>query len=65
MTDDAQLLRQYAEERAEPAFGELMARHIDLVYSAALRVAGGDRQLAQDAPRPPANFWQPSGLRRS
>src|SRR5881394_3261233 len=47
-TDDTQLLRQYAGERAEPAFGELVSRHIDLVYSAALRVAGGDRQLAQD-----------------
>ena len=48
MTDDAQLLRQYANERAEPAFGELVARHIDLVFSAALRVVGGDRHLAQD-----------------
>ena len=48
MTDDAQLLRRYMEERAEPAFGELVTRHIDLVYSAALRVVGGDRHLAQD-----------------
>src|SRR2546426_3797541 len=48
MTDDAQLLRQYTRERAEPAFGELVARHIDLVFSAALRVVGGDRHLAQD-----------------
>ena len=48
MTDDAQLLRRYTEERAEQAFGELVARHIDLVYSAALRVVGGDRHLAQD-----------------
>ena len=45
MTDDAQLLRRYTEERAEQAFGELVARHIDLVYSAALRVVGGDRQV--------------------
>src|SRR6266516_6342427 len=48
MTDDAQLLRRYTEERAEPAFGKLVARHIDLVFSAALRVVGGDRHLAQD-----------------
>jgi RNA polymerase sigma factor (sigma-70 family) len=48
MTEDSQLLRRYTEERAEPAFGELVTRHIDLVYSAALRVAGGDRHLAQD-----------------
>src|SRR5437016_2255895 len=47
-TDDAQLLRRYTEERAEPAFGKLVARHIDLVFSAALRVVGGDRHLAQD-----------------
>src|SRR2546422_6208154 len=48
MTDDAQLLRQYTRERSEPAFGELVARHIDLVFSAAVRVVGGDRHLAQD-----------------
>ena len=48
MTDDAQLLRQYTEERSEPAFGELVARHIDLVFSAAIRIVGGDRHLAQD-----------------
>src|SRR6058998_1918856 len=48
MTADSQLLRRYTEERAEPAFGELVTRHIDLVYSAALRVVGGDRHLAQD-----------------
>ena len=48
MTDDRQLLQQYTRERSESAFGELVARHIDLVYSAALRVAGGDRHLAGD-----------------
>src|SRR2546428_11175757 len=48
MTDDGQLLQQYARERSESAFGELVTRHIDLVYPAALRVAGGDRPLAQD-----------------
>ena len=49
MTDDEQLLRQYTRERSESAFGELVTRHIDLVYSAALRVANGDSHLAQDA----------------
>src|SRR5437870_6739778 len=34
---DAQLLRKYAEHGAETAFGEIVARHTNLVYSAALR----------------------------
>ena len=48
MNDDAQLLRCYVEEGSESAFGELVSRHIDLVYSAALRLVGGDAHLAQD-----------------
>ena len=48
MMDDEQLVLQYARERSESAFGELVARHIDFVYSAALRVVNGDRHLAQD-----------------
>src|SRR2546426_7114214 len=48
MADDEQLLRQYSRERSEAAFGELVRRHIDLVYSAALRVVNGDTHLAQD-----------------
>ena len=34
---DAQLLRDYAEHGTETAFSEIVARHADLVYSAALR----------------------------
>src|SRR2546422_10042480 len=34
---DAQLLREYARNGSEAAFGELVSRHADLVYSAALR----------------------------
>src|SRR5437016_2263709 len=34
---DAQLLREYANNGSETAFGELVSRHADLVYSAALR----------------------------
>jgi RNA polymerase sigma factor (sigma-70 family) len=34
---DARLLRDYAERGAEPAFTELVQRHTNLVYSAALR----------------------------
>jgi RNA polymerase sigma factor (sigma-70 family) len=48
MTDDEQLLHAYARERSESAFGELVTRHIDFVYSAALRVVNGDSHLAQD-----------------
>ena len=48
MTDDGQLLQEFGREGSETAFGELVTRHIDLVYSAALRVAGGDSALAQD-----------------
>lgn len=47
MTDDATLLRRYAEERSEAAFAELVHRRIDLVYSAALRRTG-DRHRAEE-----------------
>jgi RNA polymerase sigma factor (sigma-70 family) len=48
MNDDAQLLRRYAEAGSESAFSEIVSRHIDLVYSAALRQVAGDTHLAQD-----------------
>src|SRR6266480_4194920 len=48
MTDTGQLLRDYAERQDELAFDELVKRHIDLVYSTALRQLSGDAQLAQD-----------------
>ena len=44
---DAQLLREYAEQRSERAFGEIVARHTDLVYSTALRQVGSP-DLARD-----------------
>lgn len=37
---DAQLLREYKTDRSETAFGDIVRRHTDLVYSAALRQAG-------------------------
>lgn len=44
---DPELLRQYAERHAEPAFDELVSRYVDLVYSAALRMVR-DTHLAED-----------------
>ena len=49
MTDDAELLRRYVREGAEDAFADLVRRHVDLVYSAALRQVNGDAHLAADA----------------
>ena len=38
--DDIALLRQYAEDNSESAFATLVTRHVNLVYSTALRNAG-------------------------
>src|SRR2546425_5479424 len=62
--DDMSLLRQYTENQSEEAFGSLVARHVNLVYAAALRRVGNSHQaedtaqavfiiLAQKAPRLP------------
>ena len=48
MIEDDQLLRQYSQDKSEDAFAELVRRHIDLVYSAALRVLSGDIHQAED-----------------
>ena len=44
---DQQLLQDYAGNRSEAAFAELVRRHIDLVYSAARRMVS-DAHLAED-----------------
>jgi RNA polymerase sigma factor (sigma-70 family) len=44
---DSLLLKAYVERRHEAAFNELVHRHVDLVYSAAIRMVH-DPQLAED-----------------
>src|SRR5690349_3381162 len=46
--DDSDLLKDYARSGAAEPFAELVRRHGDLVYSAALRRVGGDAHLADD-----------------
>ena len=48
MTDGQRLLAEYVKNGSEPAFRELVTRYINLVYSAAVRLVGGDKQLAED-----------------
>lgn len=48
MNDDARLLRRFSREGSEAAFTELVRRHLDLVYNAALRRTGGDPHFAAD-----------------
>jgi RNA polymerase sigma factor (sigma-70 family) len=48
MTPDSELLRRFARTNSEDAFAELVKRHVNLVYSVALRQVGGDAHLAQD-----------------
>ena len=49
MTDSQKLLADYAMNGSEPAFRELVSRYLNLVYSTAVRLVGGDAHLAQDA----------------
>ncbi len=48
MPGDAELLSAYADSGDEAAFAELVRRHVDGVYSSALRRLGGDVHLAED-----------------
>ncbi|HSY42330.1 MAG TPA: sigma-70 family RNA polymerase sigma factor [Candidatus Acidoferrum sp.] len=47
MTSDLDLLRQFTRENSQDAFSEIVRRHLDLVYSAALRQVRSP-QLAED-----------------
>ena len=46
-TDDSALLRQYADGDSEEAFAALVARHINLVYSVALRRTGNPQHAEE------------------
>ena len=46
---DSALLQRFVLERDETAFSELVQRHLDFVYSIALRRLNGDVHLARDA----------------
>ena len=48
MSEDAELLRQYAQSGSETAFAELVCRYLPLVYATALRQGCGDEALAKD-----------------
>ena len=47
MNDDLSLLREYAATNSEPAFAALVNRHVNLVYSVALRQVR-DPHLAEE-----------------
>ena len=47
LTDDMTLVREFAATRSETAFAQLVARHLPLVHSAALRRTG-DAHLAEE-----------------
>lgn len=48
MDPDSELLRQFAEQGSQRAFGALVERTVGFVYAAALRQTGGDVHLARD-----------------
>ncbi|MEQ1887266.1 MAG: sigma-70 family RNA polymerase sigma factor [Bryobacteraceae bacterium] len=47
MTDDMALVREFAASKSEQAFEQLVARHLNMVYSAAMRRVG-DAHLAEE-----------------
>jgi RNA polymerase sigma factor (sigma-70 family) len=48
MANDDEHLREYARSGSEAAFRELVDRHVNMVYSTALREADGDAHLAEE-----------------
>jgi hypothetical protein len=48
MNPDGLLLHRYVKEGSQSAFTELVHRHLDLVYAAAMRRTGGDSHQSAD-----------------
>ena len=48
MTETQTLLADFVQNGSEPAFRELVARYLGLVYSTAVRLMDGDTQRAED-----------------
>lgn len=48
MSTDAELLADCAQTGSQAAFGELVRRHIDLVYRPGLRHTAGDAALPEE-----------------
>src|SRR5829696_6055599 len=48
MTESQQLFAEYVKTGSESVFQDLVARYVDLVYSAAVRLVNGDTHLAED-----------------
>jgi len=48
MSDTQILLTEYVKRGSDEAFRQLVQRYVDLVYSTAVRLVGGDTHLAED-----------------
>jgi RNA polymerase sigma factor (sigma-70 family) len=48
MANDNELVQEYVRSASESAFAELVRRHVNMVYSAALRETSGDASMAEE-----------------